>query len=442
MDQSAPSQSRLRSKVFANCVFPSWLCFQHSVTLPRLMNRVLADDRVSLLVRGCESVYTIEELKDRLAKGKRLRVKLGMDPTAPDLTLGHTVVLRKLRQFQDFGHKAVLIIGDYTAMIGDPTGRTKTRPILTEVEVKVNAETYLHQAGKVLDLGAEKLEVRYNSEWLNPLTCADVIKLMSEMTVARMLERDTFAKRQAEGREIFLHELLYPLMQARDSVAIQSDVELGGTDQTFNNLCGRDLQRNAGQPPQIVMVLPLLVGTDGKNKMSKSLGNYIAVTDPPGEMFGKVMRIPDELMRNYFELLTDIAEEEIVRLTDRTKINPRDAKESLARTIITQYHSAGAAEAAAEEFRRVHGGGSAGLPDDIPEVGVPADKMSDGRISPVDLITSCLDEKSRSEARRLVAERGVRLNGAVIEDPNAPIAVQTGDILQRGKRRFVRLRIP
>ncbi len=395
-----------------------------------------------MLLRGCEHVYTVDELKERLASGKRLRVKLGMDPTAPDLTLGHAVVLRKLRQFQDLGHNAVLIIGDYTAMIGDPTGRSKTRPILTASDIKTNAATYLQQAGKVLDLAADKLEVRYNSEWLSPMTCADVIKLMSEMTVARMLERDTFAKRQAEGREIFLHELLYPLMQGRDSVAIQSDVELGGTDQTFNNLCGRDLQRNAGQPPQIVMVMPLLIGTDGKNKMSKSLGNYVAVTDPPGEMFGKVMRIPDELMRNYFELLTDAPEQEIARLTDRAQINPRDAKEVLAKTVITQYHSAEAAAVAAEEFRRVHGGGSTGLPDEIPEVAVPSDKMTDGKISPVDLITHCLDEKSRSEARRLVAERGVRLNGAVIEDPNTPIAVQSGDILQRGKRRFVRLRLP
>lgn len=406
------------------------------------MARLTTDQQVSLLVRGCENVYTVDELKARLSKGKLLRVKLGMDPTAPDLTLGHTVVLRKLRQFQDLGHKAVLIIGDYTAMIGDPTGRTKTRPILTEAEIKTNAATYLQQAGKVLLLDEDKLEVRYNSEWLTPMTCADVIKLMSEMTVARMLERDTFAKRQAEGREIYLHELLYPLMQGRDSVAIESDVELGGTDQTFNNLCGRDLQRNAGQPPQIVMVLPLLIGTDGKNKMSKSLGNYVAVTDPPGDMFGKVMRIPDELMRNYFELLTDVSEEEVARLTDRSTINPRDAKETLAKTIITQYHSAEAATAAAEEFRRVHGGGSAGLPDEIPDMPVPLEKMTDGKISPIDLITHCLEEKSRGEARRLVAERGVRLNGTVIEDPNTPIAVQSGDILQRGKRRFVRLRLP
>lgn len=406
------------------------------------MARLDTDQQVALLVRGCEGVYAVDELKERLSKGRRLRVKLGMDPTAPDLTLGHAVVLRKLRQFQDLGHKAVLIIGDYTATIGDPTGRTKTRPVLTEAAIKANAATYLQQAGKVLDLAPDKLEVRRNSEWLSPMTCADVIKLMGEMTVARMLERDTFAKRRAEGREIFLHELLYPLMQGRDSVAVESDVELGGTDQTFNNLCGRDLQRNAGQPPQIVMVLPLLIGTDGKNKMSKTLGNYIAVTDPPGEMFGKVMRIPDELMRNYFELLTDIPAEEVALLTDRAQINPRDGKETLAKTIITQYHSAEAAVAAAGEFRRVHGGGSTGLPDEIPDAPVPSEKMTDGKISPVDLITHCLEEKSRGGARRLVAERGVRLNGTAIEDPNTPIAVQSGDVLQRGKRRFVRLRVP
>jgi tyrosyl-tRNA synthetase len=404
------------------------------------MNRQIdLQEQLGILLRGCDSVYTREELEQRLASGKRLRVKLGMDPTAPDLTLGHTVVLRKLRQFQDLGHKAILIIGDYTAMIGDPSGRSKTRPILTKDDVDRNANTYLEQAGKVLDLSEDRLEVRPNSEWLTPLTFADVIRLMSQMTVARMLERDTFAKRQAEGKEVFLHELLYPLMQARDSVAIESDVELGGTDQTFNNLCGRDLQRDAGQPPQVVMVTPLLVGTDGKEKMSKSLGNYVAVTDPPNEMFGKLMSIPDRLMRNYFELLTDVPPEEMIRLTNASQSNPRDSKEKLAKTIVTQYHSAEAADAAAVEFRRLFGGGGSGLPDEIPEIMVPADKISDGRIVPVDLITHCKFENSRSEARRLVAQGGVRFNGQVIQDPSAPIAVKSGDILQRGKRRFIRL---
>lgn len=398
-------------------------------------------DTVAMLLRGCESVYTPEELRARLASGKRLRVKLGMDPTAPDLTLGHTVVLRKLRQFQDLGHLAVLIIGDYTALIGDPTGRSKTRPMLTDAEIKSNAETYLAQAGRVLDLSPDKLEVRYNSEWLRGMQCADVIRLMSEMTVARMLERDTFAKRQAEGKEIFLHELLYPLMQGRDSVEIRADIELGGTDQTFNNLCGRDLQRNAGQPPQIVMVTPLLIGTDGKNKMSKSMGNYVAVTDPPSEMFGKVMRIPDPLIRNYLELVTDAEEADIAALTDPAKINPRDAKEALAKRIITQFHSAAAAESAGEEFRRVHSGGGQGLPDDVPEVVVPADKMADGKIVPVDLVLACFDEKSRKEVRRLIDQRGVKLNGVAIEDAMTPIAVKSGDVLQRGNRKFVRLRM-
>lgn len=406
-----------------------------------MKDTAIASTLVALL-RGCEGVYTAEELSARLASGRRLRVKLGMDPTAPDLTLGHAVVLRKLRQFQDGGHVAVLIIGDYTARIGDPTGRSKARPMLTPEEIEQNAQTYLRQAGQILDSSPEKLEVRHNSEWLNPMTFADVIRLMSHMTVARMLERDTFARRQAEGKEIYLHELLYPLMQAWDSVNIRADVELGGSDQTFNNLCGRDLQRACGQDPQIVMVTPLLIGTDGKEKMSKSLGNYIAITDAPSDMFGKVMRVPDDLMRNYYVLLTDMPEEEIDRLCDPGRTHPRDAKEHLGRLIVTQYHSAAAAGAAAEEFRRVHGGGGGGLPDDIPDVEVPRGLLRDGGVLPVDLITFVGFEPSRSEARRRVAERGIRLNGTVIEDALAPLPVKSGDILQRGKRKFVRLVLP
>jgi tyrosyl-tRNA synthetase len=409
----------------------------------------------NILSRGCERVYSPEELAERLASGRPLRVKLGMDPTAPDLTLGHTVVLRKLRQFQDHGHQAVLIIGDYTAMIGDPTGRSKTRPMLTAEQIETNARTYLDQAGKVLDLSADRLEVRRNSEWLARMNCADVIKLMAQMTVARLMERDTFAKRQAEGREIFCHELLYPLMQARDSVEIASDVELGGTDQTFNNLCGRDLQRAAGQPPQIVMVMPLLVGIDGANKMSKSMGNYVGVTDPPSEMFGKIMRIPDHLLTNYFELLTDTPKEQVEELVDPARHNPRDTKEHLARLIIAQYHSSEAAEAAAAEFRRVFSGGGSGLPDDVVEIHVPPALLESdpvdaegkggtagkGRIAPVDLVTHCKLASSRAEARRLIAQKGFRLNGEIIEDPFAPIAIADGAVLQRGRRQFVRIRI-
>lgn len=397
---------------------------------------------MTILQQGCEGLYTTKELEDRLRSGKQLRVKLGMDPTAPDLTLGHTVVLRKLRQFQDLGHKAILIIGDYTAMIGDPSGKSKTRPMLSGEQIKANAQTYLQQAGKVLDLSEGKIEVRHNSEWLAGMTLADVIKLMSKMTVARMMERDTFAKRHAQGKEIYLHELLYPLMQAQDSVAVEADVELGGTDQTFNNLCGRDLQRIAGQPPQVVLVVPLLVGTDGKEKMSKSVGNYIAVTDVPSEMFGKVMRIADSLMRSYFELLTDVPKSQVDQWVDPAGKNPRDAKEFLAKTIIEQYHSKSAADAAADEFRRVHAGGGGGLPDEIEEFVVPGECIHDDSISPIDLVVQCGFETSRGRARKLIAEKGVRLNGDVIASVDDPLQIKSGDILQRGRRRFLRLALP
>ena len=320
--------------------------------------------------------------------------------------------------------------------------------MLSKDEIDTNAQTYLDQAGKVLDLSEDKLEVRHNSEWLAGLSCADVIKLMSQMTVARMLERDTFAVRQAAGKEIYLHELLYPIMQAYDSVAVEADVELGGTDQTFNNLCGRDFQRNAGQPPQIVMIMPLLVGTDGKDKMSKSQGNYIAVTDTPTDMFGKVMRIPDELMRMYFELVTDVADDEIKVLTDPSGGNPRDSKETLAKTIVTRFHSVEAADAAAAEFRRVYGGGG-GLPDDIPEFQVDAeskaitDDGSKGDLFDITrVVVDCGFASSASEARRLISQRGIRLNEDVILDARQGVEIKTGDVLRRGKRRCVRLRLP
>jgi len=398
-------------------------------------------NQLERLVSGADHTYSAEELQARLKLGRPLRVKLGMDPTAPDLTLGHTVVLRKLRQFQDLGHKAILIIGDYTAKIGDPTGKSKTRPTLSPTQIEQNAKTYFEQAGKVLDLSEEKLEVRYNSEWLAKLNFADVIHLMSRMTCARILERDTFAKRQAQGKEIYLHELLYPLMQAYDSVMIRSDVELGGTDQTFNNLCGRDLQRSDGQPPQIVLVMPILVGTDGQEKMSKSLGNYVAVMDPPGEMFGKVMSIPDALMKNWFELLTEASPEQVARWTDSDKTHPRQAKEKLARMIVAQYHSEKNAETAAQEFRRVFSQGGGGLPDEVPLVTVPSHLLHDGRVLPVDLITACGFALTRSEARRLVAEKGIRLNGEPLTNVQSALMISQGDILQRGKRKFVRLAI-
>lgn len=389
------------------------------------------------LIRGCDRVYSEPELREKVERahktGKPLRVKLGMDPTAPDLTLGHTVVLRKMRDFQDQGHVAVLIIGDYTARIGDPSGRTKTRPVLNAEQVEANARTYLDQAGKVLDLSPEKLEIRHNSEWLAPLNFADVIRLAGQVTVPRMLERDTFEKRLAEGAELFLHELFYPLMQAQDSVMVRADVELGGTDQTFNNLLGRDFQKNAGQPPQVVVIMPILVGLDGHEKMSKSLGNYIGVAEPAGDMFGKLMSIPDELMRNYYELLTRLPRNEIDQALDAGQTHPRDAKVALAKRVITAFHSPEEAARADEEFFRIHGAGRTGLPDDIPEMSVPSP------IRAMDLVVACGFAATNGEARRLIAERGVRLNGEPLTDAQAMIDIQPDTVLQRGKRRFVRV---
>jgi tyrosyl-tRNA synthetase len=395
------------------------------------------DEQLDILARGCEHIYSLDELRHKIAQShmrhRPLRVKLGMDPTAPDLTLGHTVVLRKMRDFQNLGHKAVLIIGDYTARIGDPTGRSKTRPILSDQEVDVNAKTYLEQAGRVLDLSPEKLEIRRNSEWLAPLTFADIIRLAAQITVARMLERDTFARRHKAGIEVYLHEMFYPLMQAYDSVMIESDVELGGTDQTFNNLCGRDFQKNAGQHPQVVVIMPLLIGTDGHEKMSKSLGNYIGVCEQPSEMFGKLMSIPDGLMSNYFELLTRRPEAEVRQLLDAGRTHPRDAKVALSKDIITQYHSTEAAQAAAEEFFRIHGAGKAGLPDEMPELAVP------NPVPAAELVVLAGFATSKSEARRLINEKGVRLDGEPLTDPQAQLAINPGAVLQRGKRKFLRL---
>ena len=397
------------------------------------------DEQLAILTRGCDHVYSAEELRHKLVRATEtqtpLRVKLGMDPTAPDLTLGHTVVLRKMRDFQDLGHKAVLIIGDYTARIGDPTGRSKTRPILSDQQVDINAKTYLDQAGKVLDLSPERLEIRRNSEWLAPMTFADVIKLAAQMTVARILERDTFASRCKAGVEIYLHETFYPLMQAYDSVMIRSDVELGGTDQTFNNLVGRDFQRNAGQQPQVVVIMPILIGTDGREKMSKSLDNFIAVAEAPADMFAKIMSIPDDLMRNYFELLTRKPAQEIDSFLDVAQTHPRDAKVALGRDIVAQYHDGAATDAAAAEFFRIHAAGQAGFPDEIPELSVPPS------IGATDLVVLAGFARSKSEARRLINEQGIRLDGRPLSDPYATFQITPNTILQRGKRKFLRLTI-
>ncbi|MDY7009576.1 MAG: tyrosine--tRNA ligase [Planctomycetota bacterium] len=387
-------------------------------------------EQMELLLRGVDAVYTSDELRRRLTEAnKPLRIKLGMDPTAPDIHLGHSVVLSKMRQFQDLGHKAVLIIGDYTARIGDPSGQNSTRPTLTPEQIQTNATTYFQQAGKILDTSSGKLEIRYNSEWLGKLTMMDIIHLTAKKTVAQMLQRESFKKRLAADQDVFLHEFLYPVVQGYDSVVVEADVELGGTDQTFNCLVGRDIQRAYDQPAQIVLVMPLLAGLDGVEKMSKSKGNYVGVTDPPNEMFGKIMSIPDTLMVNYFTLLTDIPVERIKELVDGEKTHPRQAKATLGRAIVERYYDLTAATAATDEFDRVFSARQ--TPSEIPDVVIPP-----GTIAIVGLVVQAGFAKSNGEARRLISQNAVSIDGDKITDVEAVVNPQNGQILRVGKRRF------
>ncbi len=396
-------------------------------------------EQISALKRGVEAIYNEKELESKLTKaaqeGKPLRIKLGMDPTAPDIHLGHSVVLRKLRQFQDMGHKAVLIIGDFTAMIGDPSGRSKTRPVLSPKEIQQNAETYFQQAGKILITDSEHLEIRYNSSWLGEMKFADVLKLAGKMTVGQMLKRDDFRKRFQNEIPIGVHEFMYPLMQGYDSVIVEADVELGGTDQTFNNLVGRDLQIAEGQEPQVVMILPILVGLDGTQKMSKSLGNYIGLNDEPKLMFEKIMSIPDELMASYFTLLTDLDIKLINELCDPKKTHPKKAKMTLGMEIVKMYHDEQAAKWSAEEFDRVHA--QRALPEDIPAVKIenPEKILLAKLLAQINLVPS------NSEGRRLIKQGGVRVNGEQITDINAEIIPENGMIVQVGRRKFAKLDI-
>lgn len=389
-------------------------------------------EQLATLTRGVEGIYAIEELKKKLESGRVLRIKLGMDPTAPDIHLGHSVVLRKMRQFQDAGHKAVLIIGDYTARIGDPTGRDTTRPILDEAAIEYNAKTYLEQAGKILDTRPEKLEVRRNSEWLSKLTFADVLRLTGMVTVQQMLHRENFAKRMESGREIILTEFMYPIMQAYDSVVIRADVELGGTDQTFNNLMGRELQVKHDQEKQVVMVMPLLVGLDGHEKMSKSKGNYIAVAEDANNMFGKVMSIPDSLMKNYFTLLTPIPQERINSLLDGNQTKPRQAKDVLAQTIVEEFHDVHAAHAASEEFRRRFSGGE--LPSDV-----ETKKISVSPIGIVALVREAGFAASNGEAKRLVEQGAVSVNGEKVTDLKTMVTISGEMVLKAGKLKVCKI---
>lgn len=391
-------------------------------------------DFEDLLTRSVEEVIDKNHLFARLAKGDKLRVKLGIDPTSPDIHLGFAVVLWKLRQFQDLGHQIVLIIGDATAQVGDPTGKNVTRPILTEAEVKAHAKTYLQQIGKILDI--DKVEVRYNSEWFKQLGLTDIVKLMGQFTAAQILERDDFAKRLDAGNDVHMHELLYPMMQAYDSVMVKADLEFGGTDQRFNILAGRDLQRKMGQRPQDMLVVPLLVGTDGVKKMSKSLGNYIGIAEPAQEIYGKVMSIPDELIMSYFRLATQLptsAIEMIERELTGGVTNPRDIKMQLAREIVTLYHGPKKATEAEAAFVAQFQKGE--LPEDIKEK-----KMSLSYKTAILAIADTGLVASNAEARRAIEQGGVRIDGKPIDDPLAPITLKKGMVIQIGKRRFVKVK--
>nr|WP_281759512.1 tyrosine--tRNA ligase [Alicyclobacillus hesperidum] len=377
----------------------------------------------------------VEKIRMSVATGKPLRVKLGMDPTAADIHLGHTVVLHKVRQFQELGHHAHLVIGNFTGRIGDPTDKSETRKQLSAEEVAENAKTYVRQVYKVLD--PAKTEIVYNADWLAPLDFADVIRLASTVTVARMLEREDFTKRFRDNRPIHIHEFFYPLMQAYDSVHLETDVELGGTDQKFNLLMGRTLQREFGQPMQIAVMMPLLEGLDGVHKMSKSLGNYIGIDEAPNDMFGKLMSIPDSLLFKYYDLLSLREAADIERMrqaVDAGQMNPRDAKMELAKELVTRFLGEEAAVEAVDHWHKVFQAGA--LPEDMEEVTVPGEP-----IWIVKLLTDLGLANSNSEARRAIAEGSVRLNGEKVLDVDLQYEPHDGDVLQRGKRQFRRLRV-
>lgn len=368
-----------------------------------------------------------KELEDKLKEGRLLRIKYGADPSAPDLHLGHVVGLNKLREFQDAGHTIVFIIGDFTAMIGDPSGRSQTRKPLSREQVQENAKTYQRQVFQILD--EAKTEVRFNSEWLSPLKFDDVVRLAAKVTVAQMLARDDFSKRYAENAPISLVEFLYPLVQAYDSVMVRADVELGGTDQLFNLLLGRELQKESGQPPQVIMTLPLLEGLDGVHKMSKSLNNYIGVTDSARDMFGKVMSVSDELMWRYYSLVLCADDAEIVH---QKQVHPRAAKDELAKRIVARFHGTAAAEDASTEFARVFS--QSEVPSDIPSV-----EIAEAELGVVALLVQCRLVASNGEGRRLVQQGGVRIDDKRVSDPHATIVVRPGMVIRAGKRGFARI---
>jgi len=392
------------------------------------------DEQISFLKKGAVDLIREEDLRKKLENsdktGKPLRVKLGADPTAPDIHLGHTVVIRKLKAFQELGHTAIFLIGDFTGLIGDPSGKSVTRPPLSREEIDANAETYKTQIFKLLD--PEKTEIRFNSEWMDKFGAADFVRLTSRVTVKQILERDDFTKRLAEEKPIALHELLYPLVQGYDSVALEADVELGGTDQKFNLLVGRNLQREYEQEPQIVITTPLLEGLDGVNKMSKSLNNYIGIDEPPSEMFGKIMSVSDDLMWRYYELLTDSTTQEIEAMKTSGE-NPRNLKVNLAKLLIEDFHSLESAREAEEEFNRRFV--KKEIPDEIEET-----QIATGNYKLVDLLVQTNLAASKGEARRLIEQGGVKIGGEKVSNVQADIDLKDEILLQVGKRNFLRVK--
>lgn len=404
---------------------------------PRLTTMTSSELQSALdtIRRGADELILEADMRAKLASGRTLRIKLGLDPTAPDLHLGHTVVLNKMRQFQDLGHTVIFLIGDFTSMIGDPSGRNTTRPPLTREQIEQNAETYFNQASLVLD--ASKTEIRYNSEWCDPLGARGLIQLASRWTVARMLERDDFTKRYQSGVPISVHEFLYPLMQGYDSVALKADVELGGTDQKFNLLVGRELQKQYGQEPQCILTMPLLEGLDGVEKMSKSKNNYVGITEPPSEMFGKLMSISDEMMWRYIELLSFQSNAAIAQLKSDVAggRNPRDIKAAFAQEIVTRFHSRGAADAALSDFEARHRGG---IPNEMPEIAVEA---VGGVIGIVQLLRNAGLTASGGEATRMIDQGGVKIDGQRVSDRSLTIAKGVVVVAQVGKRKFARVSV-
>jgi len=391
---------------------------------------------LELISRGTEEIIKIEDLQKKLASGKTLRIKVGFDPTAPDLHIGHTVVINKMRQFQDLGHEVTFLIGDFTGMIGDPTGKNVTRKPLTKEQVEENAETYATQVFKVLD--REKTKIRFNSEWMSDLGSEGMIRLAAKYTLARMLERDDFENRYRDGQPISMHELLYPLVQGYDSVMLECDVEMGGTDQKFNLLVGRHLQQHYGQEPQVIITLPLLEGLDGVQKMSKSLNNYVAITDAPDEMFGKLMSISDEMMWRYFDLLSFKSNEELAALKQQVADgeNPRNIKFLLCEEIVERFHDRKAADAARETFIARFQGGA--MPEEIPERTLDSDGAGIGIAT---ALTQCGLTSSNSEAFRMVQQGGVRIDGEKVNDRNLQLEAGFEGVLQVGKRKFCKAHV-